>query len=79
MCYTEKYLIKRLNTNPYYAGEDMSSERLARFLCGENYRLAQDPFHRLFLENVAFCSDGAIAAILLIQLRHTNGERLFGE
>ena len=49
---------------------EVTPKMVASILCGENMQLAENPFSRLFLENVAHNSNRSFKAVLYLQLMY---------
>jgi ribosomal protein S8 len=69
MCVLDDLEGKIMN-NKNYSFSKISEEYLGLFLCGVNYELAENPFSKEFLENVAYNSKDSFHAVLWLQLNY---------
>jgi hypothetical protein len=65
-----KYLEGEILLNKGFTARNVDFKTVSKFLCGQNWKLAKDPFSKKFLENVAYNSTGSMHAILWLQLNH---------
>jgi len=71
MSYTTDYLTKEVSTileEMGYTNTTPTIKLVGRVLCGENWKLAENPFSQAFLENVAYNSDNSFKLIIWLQL-----------
>lgn len=63
-----EYLEKELSE--MFGLQHVTIEAAGRYLCGENYCLARNPFSKEFLENVSYNGPSSMKFILWLQLSH---------
>jgi hypothetical protein len=66
---TISYLEEKVRDIDLLSQTDLSTQSLGSFLCGENWELANYPFSKEFLTNVAYNGKDSMHIILLLQLR----------
>ena len=58
--------IQEIESYPY---QEVTTEKVGRWLCGENHHLAKDPTSKKFIENVMYNSTNSFYGVLFLQLQ----------
>ena len=73
MSYTTDYLTKEVSTileEMDYTDTNPTVKLVGRVLCGQNWKLAENPYSQAFLENVAYNSNVSFKLVLWLQLNY---------
>jgi len=70
--HTLKHLHNRILLFDSYPYTEITKENIAKWLCGENYKFADNPYSTEFLCNVAFNSGDSLAGVIYLQLSYNH-------
>jgi hypothetical protein len=68
---TLSYLEDQIDAMGHFPYKEKTVETVGKFLCGENWELAKQPFSYEFLSNVSYSGSNAMHSILWLQINAT--------